>query len=280
MYGTFKKLISLAVFAVLFLVPAMANDKAAGQLSPEAVQKMLQEGNERFVRNQRQYPNLGPARLAQTVQGQHPYATVLACSDSRVPVEHIFDAGIGDIFVIKIAGNVAGVDEIGSIEYGAEHLGTPVVVVMGHTSCGAVTAAARGDKAEGSIPALVEQIAPAVQKAKKIAGDAFSDKLVEASVRMNIFKSMEDLFANSHIVCELVKEKKLEVIGAMYHLDSGKVEWLGAHPGQKELVAAAGGVHLRSFSGNRFAAGMIAGLMIIIVMLFIVRRKSALSKMK
>lgn len=273
MYSVLKKIICSAVFTMMFLVPAMAKSEVSGQIRPEAAQKMLQDGNDRFSKNQRNYPNLGPVRLALTAKGQHPYAAVLACSDSRVPVEHIFDAGVGDIFVIKVAGNVAGVDETGSIEYAAEHLATPVVVVMGHTSCGAVTAAARGDKAEGSIPALIKHISPAVQKAKKIAGNSFSDGLVDASARMNVLQSIEEIFKNSHIVGELVKENKLMVIGALYHLDSGKVEWLGGHPEQKALVAAAGGADSHSFCSGKCAAGIISGLILIIAVFVSVRIK-------
>lgn len=278
MYSAIKRSFWCAVFIAIFLVPAMAAQEGAGRLSPDAVLVKLKEGNTRFFNQQRQFPNLGPARLAETLKGQHPYATVLACSDSRVPVEHIFDAGIGDIFVIKVAGNVVDTDETGSIEYGAEHLATPVVVVMGHTSCGAVTAAARGDHALGSIPALIEHIAPAVQKAKKIAGNDFSEGLVDASVRMNVYQSIEDIFSMSHVVGELVKENRLKVIGAVYHIDSGKVEWLGQHPDQKVLLSSSDGP-LSSCFGGRCIQIIIAGILIAMALgIFIWRKKASAGK--
>jgi carbonic anhydrase len=275
---SYKKTACFMILVIMIMVPVllMAEDSGAG-LSV-AIVKKLQDGNARFFNNQRQFPNLGVDRLLLTAKAQHPYATVLACSDSRVPVEHIFDAGIGDIFVIRVAGNVVGTDETASIEYGTEHLKTPLLVVLGHTSCGAVTAAARGDKAEGSIPALIAHIDPAVQKAKQKIGAAFSTELVEESVRMNIFHSMEDIFENSHIVAELVKENRLKVIGALYHIDSGKVDWLGSHPDQKKLVAAAGGSH-SSFLTERWIIISIIAVIFIVVIVFVkLRNKNTSSK--
>lgn len=129
----------------------------------------LQNGNKRFVDNKRIFSHLDKERLKDTaLNGQKPFAVVLTCSDSRVPAEHIFDCGFGDIFTVRVAGNVADTDEIGTIEYGIEHLHAPLVVIMGHTSCGAVTAVLKGDKVEGSIPELVQGIIPAAERTKKI----------------------------------------------------------------------------------------------------------------
>lgn len=206
--------------------------------NPDDVIKKLKEGNVRFVENNRTYPNQDDNRLNVTAEkGQFPYATVIACSDSRVPVEHIFDAGIGDIFVIRVAGNVVDIDEAGSIEYGVHHLHTPVLVILGHTNCGAVTAVCRGDEVHGNIPKLVDNIEPAVKKAKHEHGDEFNDKVLEESIKNNVWQSVEDLIEISPVTVELMKEGKLKVVGAIYHLDSGKIEWLGEHPNQDELLA-------------------------------------------
>lgn len=238
MFLTGKKNLITVIMAVAMIQAAVFAEEKAPVLSSEVILKTLQIGNARFYGGQRIYPNLGQKRIEQTSKGQHPYVTVLACSDSRVPVEHIFDAGIGDIFVIKVAGNVSDTDEIGSIEYGTEHLKTPVLVVMGHSFCGAVTAVTRGDHVEGNIPALVGKIVPAVVKAKKQHGDKFSDQLVDAAIRMNVWQSIEDIVGKSHIITELVKENKLKIVGALYHLDTGRVEWLGEHPEQASLIDA------------------------------------------
>ena len=122
---------------------AEASEQSANKPSPNEILQMLKKGNERFYTGKATYPNTNAARLAQAGtenQGDHAYATVITCSDSRVPVELIFDAGVMDIFVIRVAGNVCDTDEVGSIEYGLAHVHTPILVVLGHTQCGAVTA--------------------------------------------------------------------------------------------------------------------------------------------
>lgn len=209
-----------------------------GQKSSTEVIEMLKAGNERYVSGNLKHPNLGSERIATTSEkGQFPYVTIISCSDSRVPVEYVFDAGIGDIFVIRVAGNVVNTDEAGSIEYGVEHLHTPLLVVLGHTQCGAVTAVCKGADVHGNIPKLVENIVPAVEKAKKEHNHSdCDDKIVEASIYNNVWQSIEDLYAASETTKELVESGKLMVVGAMYHLDSGKVEWLGQHPEEEQLL--------------------------------------------
>ena len=155
---------------------------AVSGLTPEQALKKLKDGNARYVSGSRQYPNLNqPRRDLTSTKGQHPFATIIGCSDSRVPIEHVFDAGIGDIFPVRVAGNVCDIDEVGSIEYGVEHLNTPIFVVLGHTSCGAVTAVARGDEVHGSIPQLVDNIIPAVEDAKHIHGNDYSAELLSTA---------------------------------------------------------------------------------------------------
>ncbi len=206
-------------------------------MGPNEVLEKLKNGNQRFVEEKYEHPNLGKERRGLTAEkGQHPYATVLACSDSRVPVEFIFDAGIGDVFVIRVAGNVVNTDEAGSIEYGVEHLHTPVLVVLGHTHCGAVTAVTKNAEVHGNIPPLVENITPAVSKAKEKHGDEFTPELLSSAIENNVWQSIEDLYSISEITKKLVKGGKLKVVGAIYQIEDGTIQWLGEHPGQDKLL--------------------------------------------
>ncbi|MCY3019290.1 MAG: carbonic anhydrase, partial [Planctomycetota bacterium] len=147
-----------AALGLILGAPAQAASDAAEILPDEALAR-LKNGNARFADGQPRNPHRNAARRDETVrQGQRPMATVIACSDSRVPVEILLDQGIGDIFAVRVAGNVCNTDEIGSAEYGVDHLGTPLLVVMGHSLCGAVTAVATNAALHGHIAALVEPI--------------------------------------------------------------------------------------------------------------------------
>jgi carbonic anhydrase len=212
-------------------------------LSPdEAIQK-LKEGNTRFVAGKCTHPHMDAARLVETSEkGQNPFTTVITCSDSRVPVEAIFDQGIGDLFVIRVAGNVCHVDEAGSAEYGTEHLGTPLLVVLGHTGCGAVTAVATGAELHGNIPLLVDSIGPAVKKAAILNPHLSGQELVPEAIKANCWQSIEDLLKASPATRELVKAGKLKIVAAIYNIRTGTVGWLGTHPEQDRLLAAATGV--------------------------------------
>lgn len=181
----------------------------------EALNK-LKEGNSRFVGSKSSPRSLSEQRKA-TQGGQSPYAIVLTCSDSRVPPEHIFDAGIGEIFVIRTAGNIADSVAIGSIEYAAEHLHAPLLVVMGHESCGAVSAACASDSAPGNINTIVREIQPAVRAGKKDAPRVIEEnvKCVLATIRKK-----------SEILRHLEKEGKLKLVGAVYSFSTGAVSLL------------------------------------------------------
>ncbi len=210
-------------------------------MSPDEALARLKEGNERYVAGKPQYPHQGRERRALTAgQGQHPFATVLACSDSRVPVELIFDQGVGDLFVVRVAGNVAQTDEIGSMEYAVEHLATPVVVVLGHTQCGAVTAVVENAKLPPNVANLVAPIKSAVAKAKAENPEATPEALIGAAIRDNVLQAMEDLFQKSPMIKEQVKDKKIRVVGALYEIDTGQVQWLGPHPDQDKWLGAKG----------------------------------------
>ena len=166
---------------------------------------------------------------------------MLTCSDSRVPTELVFDQGFGDLFVVRVAGNVCDTHETASIEYGAGHLGTPMIVVLGHAECGAVTAVAMKAELSGSMPALVHGIQPAVDKAQAKNPDLTGKALVPSAVRENVFQSMEDLLNNSQEIRELVKAGKVKLVGAQYEIATGRIRFLGEHPGQAKLLAPPAG---------------------------------------
>ncbi|OLN29370.1 carbonic anhydrase [Desulfosporosinus metallidurans] len=150
--------------------------------------------------------------------GQHPFAVIVSCSDSRVPPELLFDQALGDLFVVRVAGNVVTPVEMGSIEYAVEHLKVPLVVVLGHEECGAVTAAVQGGETHGSIAAIIEKIKPAVNEAR--VTKATGKDLIEKSADLNIQNALMDI-AKSPIIKEGVETKQVRVIGAKYDLDEG-----------------------------------------------------------
>lgn len=228
-------------WVVGILTPAFALASSEGSdVSADAALKLLRDGNARFAAGECQHPHCDKARLIDTDEhGQHPFATIVACSDSRVPVEILFDEGFGDLFVIRVAGNVCDTDEAGSIEYGVGHLGTHLLVVLGHTSCGAVTAVATHAELHGNIPQLVDNIKPAVEVAEHEHPELKGKELIEAAVRTNVWHSIEDLLRVSDETRELITTGKLQVIGAIYDLHSGRVEFMGPHPHQKELLGKA-----------------------------------------
>jgi carbonic anhydrase len=218
---------------------ASASDQTPNIAPDEALQR-LKDGNDRFTSGKSDHPNLSRERLLETTQnGQHPFATVVSCSDSRVPVELLFDQGVGDLFVVRVAGNVCNVDEIGSVEYGTDHLGTPVLIVLGHSRCGAVTAVAQGAELHGNIHALVHNIYSAVEKAKKSHPDLNGDAFVAAAIESNVWESIAELLKNSPVVRERVASGKLKITGAQYDLEQGRVQWLGEHPEQEQLLKNA-----------------------------------------
>ncbi len=181
----------------------------------EAVIDFMLEGNELYVKANQNSGNISSEIRKDTKEnGQHPYATVITCSDSRVPPEHIFSAGLGELFVIRTAGNVIGDFELGSVEYGAEHLGTQLVLVLGHTSCGAVDATLNGG-AHGNIEKITNEIMEGL-------GDCTDPREAEIlNVRHSIAEIME-----SPIMAELVESGKVVIKGAIYNIETGKVEIL------------------------------------------------------
>lgn len=191
------------------------------KITADSVLAELKTGNGHHVAHRYQHPHETLERRRQLVSGQHPHAEILSCSDSRVPPEIVFDQGLGDLFIVRVAGNVATDTEIGSLEYGAEHLHIPLLVVLGHESCGAVTAAVEGGAPEGHIGSLLNLIKPAVEKTRGMSGDAVSN-----AVRMNVEMIVKQLRSSTPILSELVAQGKLRIVGAVYSIDTGSVTWL------------------------------------------------------
>lgn len=203
--------------------PPEAHAIATPPPSAKSVWADLMVGNQRFVSGKTAAVNVVTLRQA-LAKGQAPKVVVLACSDSRVAPETLFDKNLGDLFVVRAAGNIAGAIGVGSIEYAVEHLGSSVLVVLGHEKCGAVTAACSGDKMPtANLQAMVDKIAPAVTQAKTHAN---SDQLVEAAILENIHQSARDVLASSEVLQHFLHDGKLTVFEAEYKLDSGEVTLL------------------------------------------------------
>lgn len=219
--------------------PAAAHADNSDTVSPDEALALLQEGNQRWVDGEPANPNTDADRREDlAAHGQKPFVTVLTCADSRIPVERVFDRGVGEVFTVRVAGNVAGDSETGTIEYGVGHLKTGLLVVMGHTKCGAVAAACSGAQVHGKVASLIQHVTPAVERARKNNPGASESELATLTERENVWQSVYDLLKSSDEVREMVAAKDLKVVGAIYDISSGKVEFLGEHPWQTELVAA------------------------------------------
>ena len=237
--------IRLAMFT-LFVAAALASPTLAAGPNPgvsaDEAMRVLKAGNARYVEGKPQHPHQDRVRRALTAaQGQHPLATVLTCSDSRTPAEIIFDQGLGDIFVVRVAGNVAATDEVGSIEYAVDVRAAPLVVVLGHTQCGAVGAVLDNAKLPPNIAKLVAPIKPAVDQAREDNPDAAKDVLLRAAITDNVWQAIDDMLRQSPIIRDKIKNNQVQVVGALYDLDSGQVQWLGPHPDQAKLMGAKKG---------------------------------------
>jgi carbonic anhydrase len=208
-------LVAAASSSILPVKSAQADELV---LSPDAALKKLMAGNRRFVYKQPQYPAQSAARLQEVARSQHPFATILSCADSRVPPEILFDRGLGDIFDVRIAGNIATPEAIGSIEYAVTLLGSPLLMVLGHERCGAVTAAVQNEPLPGEISTFVDAILPAVQRVKNRSGD-----LVDNAVVANIYYQIECL-KKSPLLSDRVQSGKLKIVGGRYDLDTGRVK--------------------------------------------------------
>jgi carbonic anhydrase len=193
--------------------PAVSKD-----IAPEQALQMLTEGNERFVKRKTQNStNRDITRIRAVAKNQYPFASILSCADSRVPAEIIFDQGFGDLFMCRVAGNVATPEETGSLEFGTAVLGSKVIMVMGHARCGAVSAAIKGGEFPGQIGSLIAAIQPAL----KTASIRTNNQLEEA-VKANVLYQVQ-MLKKSPVISQLIQENKLKVVGSYYDLDTGAV---------------------------------------------------------
>lgn len=191
------------------------------EVSPEAALKLLVDGNRRYVAEKSAGPHRSAKRRVEISKGQHPFAVIVGCSDSRVPPEILFDQGLGDLFVVRTAGNVVDSVALGSIEYAVEHLGAKLIVVLGHERCGAVDATVKGGDAPANIRSVVEAIKPAVEKAKaKGAHGGHGCDLLCGAVKSNV-RIVAEKMHSSPILSEFIDDGLLKVVGAYYDLDSG-----------------------------------------------------------
>jgi len=189
----------------------------------------LREGNRRFAAGTSNSPELSQARRAELAESQEPFAIVLGCSDSRVPAEIVFDQGLGDLFVIRVAGNIVAPSQVGSIEFAAARFGTRLVVVMGHSGCGAVVATLEDLRSPGpqsrNLRSIVDRVRPSVQKVVEARPDADYQELLQESVRANIRFSVQQLRHASPLLEQLLQTDGLLVVGAEYSLQTGLVEF-------------------------------------------------------
>jgi len=191
-------------------------------VGPDSALSKLMDGNARFAAGRLEHPNRSEERRELISAGQHPIAVVLSCSDSRVPPEIVFDAGLGELFVVRVAGNTADQAAVGSVEYAVEHLGARLVMVLGHEQCGAVKAAVdsveSASEPAGHLPAVVDPIKPAVEKVLGQGGDVLG-----RAVHENVKEVVERLRTSEPILAHEVHEAHLKIVGAVYDLKTGKV---------------------------------------------------------
>ncbi|RPH94359.1 carbonic anhydrase [candidate division KSB1 bacterium] len=216
-----------------FLISPIWSTEPTASLSRDEVLILLRDGNARFVsENPQKWPEVAVTREHLATEGQHPFACIVTCSDSRVPPEVLFDRSLGDLFVIRLAGNVMTPEAAASVEYAVEHLRVTVVVVLGHTGCGAVKAALTGrhEEIKGPMSTLLSRIYPAVDAArmKGFGGE----ELYQATINENARMSAEQLLRDSRVIDEAVSRGYLTVLSAVYDLHSGTIRW------QHQLMAA------------------------------------------
>jgi len=232
---TLKSTICILVLSVIIMMSSTGYSESSGSstntykraleiTSASDAKNLLVEGNQRFVSGKVLKDDLSESKRKDLLtKGQHPFAVIVSCSDSRVPPEIIFDQGLGDLFIVRDAGNIVDSLALGSVEYGAEHLHAPLIIVLGHENCGAIKATVDGGEVEGNIKSIVAKIKPAFEKVKSLSKD--KNVLYEKCEDENIKNTVTEI-NNSLIIKKLKEEKKINVIGAKYDIDTGKVNFL------------------------------------------------------
>ncbi len=214
----------LLVLLGIVSLSAWASDHAAPAVPPDEALKRLKAGNERFIAGKAQHPEQDEHRRQELTTGQFPFAIVLGCSDSRVPPELVFDQGLGDLFGVRVAGNVLDPATVASMEYAVEHLGSKLILILGHEACGAVKAALSTPKGSSAgspdLDLLVQTIQPNVK------GDDVSDPLLRLPVRHNVEGIARSLLERSKLIRDKVSLGQVRIVRGVYALSSGKVEFL------------------------------------------------------
>lgn len=196
---------------------------AKNDMTPDETLAKLMEGNKRFVNQKRKKPNQTTIRLEDVAAGQAPFAAVLSCADSRVPVEIVFDRGVGDIFVVRDAGNIAADESIGSLEFGTLVLGAKVLMVIGHQDCGAVISTMKELEVPGKIGLILDNIKPAIAN---YLGKADDKAAVKKATEANVLFQMEQL-KKSPVIAELIANNKLKIVGGYSNLKTGEITLIG-----------------------------------------------------
>lgn len=203
-------------------------------LTPVDAFEVLKEGNRRFTSNLKLNRDL-LRQMDETAGGQYPFAVTLSCMDSRTSIEHIFDQGLGDIFSIRIAGNVVNEDIVGSIEYACKVAGSKLIVVLGHTKCGAIKGAC--DAVEmGSLTGLLEKVRPALEKTSAAAKETTKEQYTEIVAQANVLESMKEILEKSAILRAMYEEGKIGIVGGMYSIENGRVSFIRQMFAEEEIV--------------------------------------------
>ena len=215
-----KAVQGILTLALLLLFASTVLAGGTAGLDAEESLKKLMDGNRRFVSETYDRGDISPGRRAEISKGQRPFAVIVDCSDSRVVPEFIFDQGLGDLFVIRTAGNIVDDIAIGSVEYAVKHLGVRLVLVLGHDDCGAVIATVAGGKAEGHIDAILQAIRPAVAVARQKPGN-----LLDNAIAQNVDMVINRLQSAQPILAQALQTGDVRIVGGVYHLKDGSVDW-------------------------------------------------------
>jgi carbonic anhydrase len=212
-------------FVLLTALISAWGQQSTRTVSADEALTRLMDGNQRYVRHKERHPDQSMARRKELEVGQHPFAVILGCADSRVSPELLFDQGLGNLFVIRVAGNVVDDDVLGSLEYAVEHLDTRLIMVLGHEKCGAVSAAVEAGNVPGHLKSLVQAIQPSVDATRNEPGDK-----VHNCVIANARRVAAQIRASEPVLKEAVQNNALKVVSADYALDTGRVTLLDAAP--------------------------------------------------
>jgi carbonic anhydrase len=220
MIRTLSAVVALAIAGLAVAWADEPGDKAAKGPTPDEALARLKDGHARFIAEKLTPRKLDAKTRAQLAKGQNPFAAILTCADSRVPPELVFDAGLGDLFVLRVAGNVTGPAVLGSLEYAVEHLRVPLIAVIGHESCGAVKAAIEDDDPDGNLGFLLREI----HIGKHLPADKTA--AYDAAVRSNAGFHAAEVVKRSAILKDFVRSERLKVVGGVFSLKTGEIEWL------------------------------------------------------